>query len=147
MPFDTALNALWVLVGGVALLWILRARYRSAPERSVGTTPLHVVRLALVVAALFPYVSATDDVVRIQTLDQQHEHSHPAGQNQNQNLIRLYETMDTPLVCRVQEITFVLFFVALVITPVLKCISRSEPAESGRPPPLAMGSLAMQNGC
>lgn len=136
MSFDTALNALWVLLGAIALVWTLRARYRSTPEPSVTASSLHVIRVALVLAALFPYVSATDDVVRIQTLDQQHQHGHPAGQNQNQNLIRLYETMDTPLVCRVQEITFVLFFVALVITPVLKWSSRSEPAESGRSPPL-----------
>lgn len=135
MTFDTALNALWVLLGAIALVWTLRARYRSGPHKSVGATSLHVVRLALVLAALFPYVSATDDVVRIQSFDQQHDQSHPARQNQNQNLIRLYETMDTPLVCRVQEITFVLFFVALVITPVAKQSSRSEPAESGRSPP------------
>jgi hypothetical protein len=136
MTFDTALNALWVLLGAIALAWTLCARYRSARKRSVRATSLHVIRLALVLAALFPYVSATDDVVRIQTFDQQHDQGHPVGQDQNKNLIRLYETMDTPLVCRVQEITFVLFFVALVITPVAECSSRSEPSESGRSPPV-----------
>ena len=135
MTFDAALNALWVLLGAVALVWILRARYRSGPQKSVGATSLNLVRLTLVLAALFPYVSATDDVLTIQTVDQQHDHSHPARQSQKQNLIRLYETMDTPLVCRVQEIAFVLFFVALVITQVAKWSSRSEPAESGRSPP------------
>jgi hypothetical protein len=135
MAFDTALNALWVLLGALALLWTLRARYRSGSQTSVGATSLHVIRLALVLAALFPYVSATDDVVRIQTLDQQHDQNHPAQQSQNQNLIRLYETMDTPLVCRVQEITFVPFFVSFVVTPVAQCSSRNEPAESGRSPP------------
>ena len=136
MSFDTALNALWVVLGAIALVWTLSAHYRSAPNTSAGATSLHVIRLALVLAALFPYVSATDDVLRIQTLDQQHDQGHPAKQTQNQSLIRLYETMDTPLVCRVQEITFVLFFVTLVTAPILKWSSRSEPAESGRSPPL-----------
>lgn len=136
MTFDTALNAVWVLLGAIALAWTLCARYRSAPNRSVRETSLYVIRLALVLAALFPYVSATDDVVRIQSFDQQHDQGHPATQNQNKNLIRLYETMDTPLVCRVQEITFILFFVALVITPVAHWSTRSEPAESGRSPPV-----------
>lgn len=136
MTFDAALNALWVLLGATALAWTLCARSRSAPDRSLRATSLHVIRLALVLAALFPYVSATDDVVRIQNFDQQHAQRHPARQDQNKNLIRLYETMDTPLVCRVQEITLVMFFVALVITPVAKWSSRSEPAESGRSPPV-----------
>lgn len=138
MSFDTALNALWVLLGAIALAWTLRARYRKAPRPSIGATSLHMIRLALVLAALFPYVSATDDVVQIQTFDQQHSQGHPSSQNQNKDLVRLYEAMDTPLVCRVQEITFVPFFVALVITPVVKRSSRSEPGESGRSPPVAL---------
>ena len=136
MTFDTALNALWVLLGAIALAWTLRARYRSTPDRSFRATSLHLIRLAVVLAALFPYVSATDDVLRIQSVDQQHQRAHPAHQDQNKTLIRLYETMDTPLVCRVQEITFVLFFVALVIAPVAERSSRSEPAQSGRSPPV-----------
>ena len=135
MAFDTALNAVWVLLGALAVGWTLRARYRTCPGRSVRSTSLHAVRLALVLAALFPYVSATDDVVRIQTLNQHQDRSHPPKQSQNQNLLRLYETMDTPLVCRVQEITFILFFLALVVTPVVKCSTWSEPSESGRSPP------------
>lgn len=136
MAFDTALNALWLLLGAIAVGWTLRARCQGSLNQSVRSTSLHALRLALVLAALFPYVSATDDVVRIQTLDQHHDRSHPAGQTQNQNLLRLYESMDTPLVCRVQEITFVLFFVALVVVPVVQCSTRSEPSESGRSPPV-----------
>jgi hypothetical protein len=136
MAFDTALNALWLLLGAIVMGWMLCARYRNGPRRSVCATSLQAIRFALVLAALFPYVSATDDVVRIQTLDQHHDRSYPARQTQNQNLLRLYETMDTPLVCRVQEIAFVLFFVALVLAPVVKCSTRSEPSESGRSPPI-----------
>ncbi len=136
MAFDTALNALWLLLGACAVTWTVRARFRRHPRRSVTSTSLHVIRLALVLAALFPYISATDDIVSIQTLDQHHDQSRPARQSQNQTLIRLYDTLDTPLVCRVQAIAFVLFFVALVIAPVLRCITHSEPSESGRSPPV-----------
>ena len=135
MAFDTALNALWLLLGALALVGTLRACYRTAQDRSVGQISLDVIRLALVLAALFPYVSATDDVLRIQTLNDQQHQSHSGKQNQDHNLIRLYETMDTPLVCRIQEITLVLFFVALVVAPATYCHGRKEPTASGRSPP------------
>ena len=126
----------WLLLGAIALACTIRARSRGpVTQQRIGAAPLHVIGVALIVAALFPYISATDDVVRIQNFDQQHDTHHPAKTPQNQNLIRLYETMDTPLVCSVQEIQLVLFFFALVFASAVACVERSRPSKSGRSPP------------
>ena len=141
MSFDAALNAVWLLLGAIALACTAHARLRNqARHHTTGAASLHIIGVALIVAALFPYISATDDVVRIQHFDQQHDRRHPARNTQNENLIRLYETMDTPLVCHVQAIALVLFFVALVVAPVVKRICRNAPAESGRSPPLSLAA-------
>ena len=101
---------------------------------------LHVCGVALIVAALFPYISATDDVLRIQHLNIEHSHERNEKKTPSDQLIRLYETMDTPVVCTVQRISLVLFFVSLVFVPIAKVLKRSSPQASGRSPPFALST-------
>src|SRR5581483_3701098 len=108
---------------------------RSANSRR-GPAWLHIVGVGLIVAALFPYISATDDVLRVEHFNAQHDQQHPSKQNRMNDLMRLYETMDSPLVCRTTEVVMTLFFVSAVFTPVLRAIDRIAPFEAGRSPPL-----------
>ena len=142
MHFDTALNAVWLVLGIVALGSTVRSRIHITRSRVAGeeshATPawLHVCGVALIVAALFPYISATDDFLRIQYLNVQHGQQNPVKPGSDTNLMRLYEAMDTPVVSQVQQIAFVLFFVFLVAVRVFAVTSRSTPLQSGRSPPL-----------
>ena len=132
MHFDATLNLIWVLLGLLALASTVRA--------SRGHTRqcrwLHIVGVALIVAALFPYISATDDVLSIEHFKAQHDSTHPGKKTQNDSLMRLYETMDTPLVCPVCELAVVLLFISVVFSPVIRLIERIAPFQAGRSPPL-----------
>jgi hypothetical protein len=126
--FDTALNSIWFAMGALACAGAIRATRRSSGFRVAG--------IVLIVAALlFPYISATDDVVRIEGLRGQTSHSSSSQRGPNDDLIRLYQTMDTPLVCAVVTLSLTLFFVLLIATAVVLRIDRTAPFESGRSPP------------
>jgi hypothetical protein len=75
-------------------------------------------------------------VLRIEHFNAQQSHQHPDKKHSSDNLIRLYETMDTPLLSSAVVLVFATFFVAFVIAPVRRLIDRSEPFESGRSPPV-----------
>ncbi len=135
MHFDAALNLVWMLLGLLALIGTIRAALRRHPSETSAPAWLHIVRVALIVAALFPYISATDDVLRIEDFNSQHGHQHPSKESRNHNLMRLYETMDTPLVCPTCEVSLTFFFISLVFTPLVTALERIAPLRAGRSPP------------
>jgi hypothetical protein len=134
--FDTALNLVWLFLGVVALGSTIRAAIRARNSRS--SAYLHIIGVALIVAALFPYISATDDLVRSESLStqQDRDHSSSGKKTPNDNLIRLYETLDTPLACSTCILTLTFFPVWLILAPILKRDRRVAPACAGRSPPL-----------
>jgi hypothetical protein len=91
--------------------------------------------VALIVAALFPYISATDDVLRIEQLNSHQSGTDSSHRGPHDNLIRLYQTMDTPLVSDIKHVVLTLFFVSLVAAVISRTITRNAPFESGRSPP------------
>ena len=128
MHFDAALNLAWFALGVLACAGAIRAARRYDGFRIGGT-------ILVVAALLFPYISATDDVVRIEHLRGETSHSSSSHRTPNDDLIRLYQTMDTPLVAAVLKVLVSLFFVHLVVTSSARRIDRSAPFESGRSPP------------
>jgi hypothetical protein len=97
------------------------------------------IGVGLIIAALFPVISASDDVIRIQHLERQHESSDHGSQSghkrSNDNLIRLYEAMESPLAATPVRISFVLFFAFLTL-PLCEAYARQcTIARSGRSPP------------
>lgn len=137
MQFETVLNVAWLLAGALALAFTAHAAFRRAPREHSAPAWLHIVGVGLIIAALFPYISATDDLVRIEHFSSQHESHHSGKQNKTDDLIRLYEVMDTPWICPVTEIALIFFFVSLVFTPLATLIERIAPFEAGRSPPVA----------
>ena len=83
--------------------------------------------LMLVVAALFPFISATDDLVRIE------QAARPS--TANEQLIRLYTNMETPLPAEAPELSFTLCFILLVLPLLTRSLERSVPKGVGRSPP------------
>jgi hypothetical protein len=93
------------------------------------------VGTGLIVAALFPYISATDDELRIEHFSDQQKQAGTSRSSQTNNLMRLYQTLDTPVIADTSETTLVLIFVMLVGTIQVRLIERSTPLQSGRSPP------------
>lgn len=137
MQFESALNLVWLLLGAAALARTTHSVFRRKPEEKHAPAWLHIVGVGLIVAALFPYISATDDIVRVEHFSSQHEPHHPGKHNKTDNLVRLYETMDTPWMAPVSAVVLIFFFVSLVFTPLARLIERFAPFEAGRSPPLA----------
>jgi hypothetical protein len=132
---DTTLNAAWLFLGVLAVAISVRI---GAPRRRSGrlwTKCLHGIVVAVIVSALFPYISATDDIVRIEHFAPRHHDQIPHSNKHADNLVRLYEVMDAPLVCDVQRIEFTLLFVALVLIPLASGTDRIAPFSAGRSPP------------
>ncbi len=140
MHFDTALNLLWLALGIVALASTVRSAFY---RRSAAGAPawLHIVGVALIVAALFPYISATDDLVRSENLTHQdRDHSSSGKKTPNNNLIRLYETLDNPLAAPTCTLTLTLFAVWVIFLFFAERVHRTAPTCAGRSPPLAFRS-------
>ncbi len=135
MDFETTLNVVWLSFGLCVLASAVRTALRERDEPRRAPAWLHIVGLGLIVAALFPYISATDDILRVEHFTSQQD-PHSSKQSRTSDLIRLYETMDTPLVCRTTEVAITFSFVSLVFTPVLHAIDRSAPSAAGRSPPV-----------
>lgn len=139
MHFDTTLNLVWVLLGLLALSGAIRAEFFGR-ARLHEPRWLHVVGVALIVVALFPYISATDDILRIEHMNSELEHGHgngsTSGQKQNDDLMRLYETMDSPLIANFCQLVFTFCFFAFVVTVTRSTLSRNAPHRAGRSPPV-----------
>lgn len=135
MHFDTALNLVWLTLGIIALGCTIRLAFRRGSNGSVAW--LHVIGVGLIVAALFPYISATDDIVRSETLSTPHDrhHSHSGKKAPDENLIRLFETLDTPLACNTRVLVLAFFLVWMVSQPATERDRHFAPASAGRSPP------------
>lgn len=150
MHFDTALNLLWLTLSVLALLGTVRAHRLKAGIARSGPERLQGCGVALITAALFPYISATDDVLRIQHMGvlcahsqaEQSDSPSPAKKSTNDGLIRLYEAMDTPVMGTVRNVTFTPLFVAFTVAPVRIVPGRTVSCQGGRsPPPSFISSL------
>jgi hypothetical protein len=135
LQFETALNLVWLVLGLVAVASTIRVRLSETADCKRAPAWLHVVGVGLIVAALFPYISATDDVLRVEHFKAQQDQRHSGSQSRSQNLMRLYETMDNPLVCRSPELAITVFFILLIFTPAPRLIHRIAPLRAGRSPP------------
>ena len=135
MQFDTALNLVWLALGIIALGATVRIALHAHPQNRSAAW-LHIVGVALIVAALFPYISATDDIVRSEGISTQDRSHAPDGKKApNDNLMRLYETLDSPLVCKTCTFTLTFFALWVVFTPAPKRDHNVAPDFAGRSPP------------
>jgi hypothetical protein len=132
--FDAILNTVWLLLGTIALAVILARTIKGSSRL------LCCIGVGLVVATLFPVISATDDVIRIQHLEGTH-HSHKgrsetdSHKRTSDNLIRLYEAMESPLAATPVRISFSLFFIFLIVALCVLYARQRTVAPGGRSPP------------
>jgi hypothetical protein len=143
VQFDATLNVAWAILGLLALCATAHAAMRQKERR----TPRWLLVVGLIVTALFPYVSASDDILRIEhhrgaavpTSTHVSDHSNNRSQQSRHSaddLLRLYETLDTPLVCQLYVVQLSLSLVAFITVLEYKHTSRAVPEGFGRSPPL-----------
>ena len=154
MHFDTALNIAWLLLGVGALVSTLcltgqRSLRRHseqclAPKRRQMPQWLQLVGVASIVVALFPYISASDDVIRVANAQSQTEHQSSSPHTPVTDLLRLYEVSDAPIVSPVCSLAITFVFFALFVTTEKIVACRSTPKPSGRGPPSILLALAVR---
>lgn len=125
-------------MGVIALASVIRSSIRRDVPHKSGAW-LHIIGVALIVAALFPYISATDDIVRTEDLATHHGQNHSGKKTPNDNLIRLYEALDSPIVSPACAFVMTFFAIGLVFLPTVKRAYRVAPACAGRSPPFVPG--------
>jgi hypothetical protein len=137
LHFDVTLNVVWLLLGLLAMG--LAAQLFSGPgrQRSFASRCFHFLRIALVIVALFPFISASDDVLRMQ-----HYTSKPDTQSQgtqeqgkHRGLIALYEAMDSPLLTGSVEVAVTLLPAWTLEFLFSELTGRCAPMRAGRSPP------------
>jgi len=134
VAFESILNAAWLLMGIIALMVLCARSFKARNTLSC------CIGVALIAATLFPIISASDDVIRIQHLERAHEagHNNTSGHKRTtENLIRLYEAMESPLVPAAVRICFVLFFIFLMRPLCVANVQQRTMANGGRSPPAA----------
>jgi hypothetical protein len=134
--FDTALNLAWLLSGVIALAATLGLSRRVSSKKNRLSGWLHLIGVAAIVVALFPYISATDDLLRIEHFNTQQAHQNGSKHSSSDDLLRLYETLDSPLLCNTCRIILTLIFLSLLAAPAHNLVRRSVTLITGRSPPL-----------
>jgi hypothetical protein len=135
VSFESSLNLVWLLLGIIALTCTIRSAYSKRVFYVPRRAWLHVVGTGLIVAALFPYISATDDVLRIEHFSEQQKPAGTSRNSQTNDLMRLYQTLDTPVIAGTTQAALTFVFVMFVNTLLVQLIDRSTPLQSGRSPP------------
>jgi hypothetical protein len=139
LQFDSILNLAWALLGTLALVRTLCASRRVARHSSRRRQLFEAVGVASIVIALFPFISATDDVLRIQQITSQHQNEKGPG-GHHSDLLRLFESADHSLVSRSSPVGITLVFLDVVVVLLCSCASHAAPLIAGRSPPPFVGA-------
>jgi hypothetical protein len=131
------LNLMWAGLGLASLVLMAWIDHRNQGIRPFRSRVLRLVGVSLVVATLFPYISATDNMLQIEHVAAEMG-GHEQGSNQHQHLndlLRLYDTIDTSLMTHGCSFSLAFVFFSLVVNPVFERCDRSTPNFGGRSPP------------
>jgi hypothetical protein len=138
LQFDATLNLAWALLGILALLGTVCASRHDARHSSRRRQLFEAVGVASIVIALFPFISATDDVLRVEQYASQHDNQQSPSGHHN-DLLRLFETADHSLVARCSQVGLTLVFLEPIIVVACSSASRIVPLTAGRSPPSFVG--------
>jgi hypothetical protein len=134
LQFDSILNLAWAFLGTLALLYTVCASRPVVRHSSRRRQLFEAVGVASIIIALFPFISATDDVLRVQQYTSQHHTRDSSGGHHN-NLQRLFEAADHSIVIPRSQVALTLAFLELLVFVPCSCTSRIAPLIAGRSPP------------
>lgn len=137
MHLDATLNWIWLLLGLVAVASAAGSYYYrvgvSGRERKLSL----LIGVAVIIAALFPYISSTDDSLRFDDLSAQHNQDHHPNKDSrvNGSLILLYEATDAAIPIQVFRLCVIWVITGLVVYRFFQGALASSPWVYGRSPP------------
>jgi len=145
MTLDTALNLAWLSIGAIALVllaFLERRRYRSSTRRARSVRLLAVL---ILMVALFPTVSSSDDLFSFSLLDSHLGKHDGAGTTPPENpqgkaemqLVRLLETLDHYQISNIYTLSLALSCFAFVFALFREIAACPVVCRPGRAPPLA----------
>ena len=135
MHFETALNCAWLLLGTAAIAGTVRAARHGTAGNKRFSACLQLIGIIAVVLALFPYISASDDVLRIASSVPQSSES--GSRDTAKDTLRLYETVDSAIVSHGCSFAVTLAFVCVVAAFTVHVQTRTVPLALGRSPPFS----------
>ena len=139
MHFDAALNLVWLAIGIGAFASALHAPRR--PFLLCRTlSPSQLAGVIVLLGTLFPYVSATDDLVWLEAVNSAAEHSteHGSGRSQGTlaNLLAFAQAQDSAPASRAFRISPAFVEVGIATLPVFRSLARDSAVSVGRSPPV-----------
>ena len=111
---------------------------RQVKARGTGLCWIQFVGAVAIAGALFPYVSATDDLVWMENLSSRTEHQegrNAGTSNASSSLLALYHAGEAFLISRNIRIACVFVFLAMTLALVIRSFDCSRVHASGRSPP------------
>ena len=130
---ESTLNLVWLFLGLLAV----GAAFASARRLVTSRKLAHVLCVSVIVVALFPYISATDDIVRVKHFAAEQSTQQQTGSKHGQSdyLLRLYEVLDAPLIANVYRLALVWMFLLFVETVAGRDVDLVRYVRAGRSPP------------
>jgi hypothetical protein len=138
VPFDLTLNLVWALLGAAALLAVFRTDLKHRVGSPFASRLFHFIRTGLVVAALFPYISATDDMLQIaQVRAELGDHEKRSGHHSNgHDRWRVFDSNESSVATSSFRLVIAFASVGIVIATVAHSFDSFSPTGSGRSPPV-----------
>lgn len=136
VTFDGALNLAWLVLGAIAFAMLLPSRFGR--RKFVSESWLRLAAVMAIACTLFPYVSATDDLVWFETSSTLSEHQSDRqtdSSNSNSGLLGLYHASQSSVRSGTISVFCILIFLALIVLPALRRYSSVEICTAGRSPP------------
>ena len=137
MTVDYLLNLIWLCLGAVALCATRGSRPITETKR---LRSFRFISVVLVIAALFPYISALDDTLQLAQLGRAAgarswtQRRAPDGHQANE-LVWLFESMGDSVLAPAPPIVPRFSYLKLVTIPDFNELGRPSPPSLGRSPP------------
>lgn len=141
MSFYAILNLAWGIAGSIALLGLFVSSRVHLARSCSPRRFLPLVSVFLVFIALFPYISASDDFIRFEYLQNNTETNSNAGEDGKSKtrlslqFLRLIESLDNLRVSTAADLYLALFFIEFVTLLTLVVRRRYRLCPISRAPP------------
>ena len=134
MHFEAALNLAWLSLGSVMLaLAVYNLKHRRVARVACW---LQLAGVLAIAGTLFPYVSATDDLLWMEANASRSQHeSNRTNSGDNRSLVSLYQAADASLPAHTIRLGYVLLIFALLLLPEFRYSACRRGHFMGRSPP------------
>ena len=131
--FDAALNLVWLCLGAVMLILTVYTSARSARAYNRAAW-LRLACTVVIAVALFPCVSATDDLVWMERASPRSEHQ-SSRSDSTRLLLNFHQASEATLPVGTVRVGCTFVLLGFLLVPIFQMIARQQTRETGRSPP------------